>query len=515
MHDLAWHHLPGFGDSDLRSRSPGGIDRDRYPTPAVKAIADVLTASFEDHDARPAIEIPASALSCTYGELAEGAARWSAVEGVGERPLLVQLDKTMPYYELAAGAFLHGWSFCPLDVTYPLQRVQHIAGQLGRPLVIAGDPQRAAEMRAAGFDVVGPEARPARAPTVIPPATAPPRYYIATSGTTGVPKLVEVDHDATRPFLDWALRFYEVGPHSRWAQIASVAFDLSIVDLLVGFASGATLVAVSTLAERARLNRFSAAHHLTHWHAVPSLVPHLLRGGTLPDLRVVSLCGEPLLRSTAAALRAAAPNARVVNTYGPTEGPLFCTFHEVTDDDLGEDRPTTIPIGRPIPGYGLRLVVDDEGTRLVIVAEQLAEGYVGVDDPAFHTVEHEGRVLPAFDTGDYVVDHGDRLCFSHRRDGQVKISGIRVELGDVADACQRAGLEEAVVIAHQERLVVFHRGHDGHPGDVSDDRRSELIERLRELLPLPVVPADFRYVAELPRTISAKIDRRALAARLG
>ncbi len=268
------------------------------------------------------------------------------------------------------------------------------------------------------------------------------------------------------------------------------------------------------MAERARLHRFAVQHRLTHWHSVPSMITNLVRGGALPDLRLASLCGEPLLRSEANALAAAAPQARLVNTYGPTEGPLFCTYHELSTEDLADERLATMPLGAPIPGYQLERVVDDGGTRLVILAERLAEGYHGLEDPAFSTVERDGRTLRAFDTGDYVDERAGQLCFSHRRDGQVKLGGVRLDLGEVADACARAGLVQPAVLFHDERLVVFYEGVDERAVALDDSTREPLLARLRELLPVVAVPTDLRHLEALPHNLSGKIDRGALRAVL-
>jgi non-ribosomal peptide synthetase component F len=479
-------------------------------------LADQLHTSFVHNAERSAVEIPGASISLTYRQLREGAQRWAAARGTGERTIVACLAKSAEFYELAAAAFLYGWDFCPLDPANPADRIARVCEQLPNTWLVTDTDERAAHLARAGLDVGRPEDRPA---TGFDPPPGGGSYYIATSGTTGTPKLVQVDHDATLPFVSWALPFYRVDHSSRWSQFNSVGFDLSIVDMLVAWRAGATLVAVSSMAERTRLNRFVNDQRITHWHSVPSMIPNLVRGGTLSQLQVVSLCGEPLLRASALQLRECAPSTRIVNTYGPTEGPLFCTFHEVDDDTLSDEALSTVPIGEPIPGYSLRLVDDDlderGGTvRAVIIGERLADGYVGIDSPAFAAIEVDGRQMQSFDTGDYLAKVGRHLCFSHRRDGQVKLGGVRFELGEVADACVRAGLSEPTVLFHDDRLVVFHRGVDGGHAALDTNQRSLVLARLRELLPDAAVPTDLRFLAELPRTMSDKVDRAALASHL-
>jgi non-ribosomal peptide synthetase component F len=285
--------------------------------------------------------------------------------------------------------------------------------------------------------------------------------------------------------------------------------------VLTSVTAGATLVALSTMGETARLNRVVSDYGITHWHSVPSVIGYLVRGDRpLTQLRAMSFCGEPLLRSQCADLRRVAPQARLINTYGPTEGPLFCTAHEVTDAELADEGLTTMPIGAAIPGWVLDLVADDQGLRLTILADRLAEGYHGTSDAAFGQVERDGVVWQTFDTGDYMRQHGDHLVFSHRRDRMVKIAGIRLDLGDVTDACLRCGIDEPVVLLHDGSLVVFYEGVDGERRPMEGDAQLERASRLRQVLPDYAVPGRFEFVATMPRNTNGKVDRGELAERL-
>ena len=111
-------------------------------------------------------------------------------------------------------------------------------------------------------------------------------YYIATSGSTGVPKLVQVFHDQTIPFIDWAVPFYEVNHNCRWGQFSSIGFDLSLVDFLTALCGGATLVSLSAQIDRIRPARAVLRSRITHWHSVPSLIPYFSAGTAKGRCRV-------------------------------------------------------------------------------------------------------------------------------------------------------------------------------------------------------------------------------------
>jgi non-ribosomal peptide synthetase component F len=480
----------------------------------VGIIATRLAVSLAEHSDQIAIELPAQGSSVAYGDLADVAARWAAHFDDAGRPWVLHMGKSLALYQLEVAAFRYGRSFCPVDLLNPVGRVASIAAQLDSVLVITDQPDRAEVLQTLGFDVelVGGDLP---TPQGEPVSGTDPRYLISTSGTTGTPKLVEVAHDATAKFVDWAVPYYEVGPGSRWAQFSNIGFDLSIVDVLTSVTAGATLVALSTMGETARLNRVVSDYGITHWHSVPSVIGYLVRGDRpLTQLRAMSFCGEPLLRSQCADLRRVAPQARLINTYGPTEGPLFCTAHEVTDAELADEGLTTMPIGAAIPGWVLDLVADDQGLRLTILADRLAEGYHGTSDAAFGQVERDGVVWQTFDTGDYMRQHGDHLVFSHRRDRMVKIAGIRLDLGDVTDACLRCGIDEPVVLLHDGSLVVFYEGVDGERRPMEGDAQLERASRLRQVLPDYAVPGRFEFVATMPRNTNGKVDRGELAERL-
>jgi non-ribosomal peptide synthetase component F len=482
--------------------------------PHVGIIATRFAASLAEHSDQIAIELPAQGSSMSYRDLADAAARWAAHFDDAGRPWVLHMGKSPVLYQLEVAAFRYGRSFCPVDLLNPVGRVASIAAQLDSVLVITDQPDRAEVLQTLGFDVelVGGDLP---TPQGEPVSGTDPRYLISTSGTTGTPKLVEVAHDATAKFVDWAVPYYEVGPGSRWAQFSNIGFDLSIVDVLTSVTAGATLVALSTMGETARLNRVVSDYGITHWHSVPSVIGYLVRGDRpLTQLRAMSFCGEPLLRSQCADLRRVAPQARLINTYGPTEGPLFCTAHEVTDAELADEGLTTMPIGAAIPGWVLDLVADDQGLRLTILADRLAEGYHGTSDAAFGQVERDGVVWQTFDTGDYMRQHGDHLVFSHRRDRMVKIAGIRLDLGDVTDACLRCGIDEPVVLLHDGSLVVFYEGVDGERRPMEGDAQLERASRLRQVLPDYAVPGRFEFVATMPRNTNGKVDRGELAERL-
>ena len=237
----------------------------------------------------------------------------------------------------------------------------------------------------------------------------------------------------------------------------------------------------------------------------------------LPDLRYVSVTGEALKRELAQRWFAAKPGIRLVNAYGLTET-SDDTNHEVMDRAPAGER---IPLGRPVSN--VRVYVVDEDLRPVPLGAAGLIAFTGVcvgrgyiNDPertrqCYLTDPHrDGQRL--YLGGDYGRWRPDgKLEFLGRRDSQVKISGFRIEIGEIENTLLRVpGVRDgAVVVAagpgQGQRLVAFYSG----PGPIE---AGTLRDRLGASLPWYMVPAVFHWRENLPLTANSKIDSKALIA---
>lgn len=431
------------------------------------------------------------------------------------RPFIVYLPKSPLSYALTTCSFLYRLDFCPLDIHNPLERVLDVASQMAGSLILCDSDEVFAELRKrtqdclkieVSFEEVG--CRLEDTPNIS--GGDDPSYFIATSGSTGRPKLVQVPHERTIPFLDWAVPFYEIDQHTRWAQFSSVGFDLSLVDFLSVVCGGGTLISLSTQMDTIRPARAVSRCGITHWHSVPSMIPYFLREAVAtderPTCRLFTFCGEPLMKTDADKLAERYPQARIVNTYGPTETTFFCSFFEY--DDRGQETiENSLPIGQPIPSWNFVLLPEDDSLRLTILSDNVARGYVGHDSPQFGTVDLFGTTMRAFDTGDYFRVVGSHLYFSHRKDAMVKVKGNRIDLGEIESTAKKTGLVNpvAMVIGNTIALVA-----EGAAGDAAQIRNA-----LSRYLPPASIPAAVRFVPLHPRTINGKLDRRAIRDAFG
>ncbi|QFU93303.1 AMP-binding protein [Amycolatopsis sp. YIM 10] len=357
-------------------------------------------------------------------------------------------------------------------------------------------------------------------------ATTDLAYVAYTSGSTGRPKGITQNHAALAQFTGWFATEFRLGEGARLAQWAAPGYDAALCETFAALISGATLhpVPERIRANPEKLTAWLAAEGITHFQTVPSFAREVLgvlerTGERLPALTHLLLAGEALPAELANGLRTALPSARLINLYGPTES-ILATWYEVSVKLHG-----VAPIGRPIPGRQV-LVVDGEDRpcpagvtgNLVLRSPYLTPGYLGdVTTNAFEPLRPRPELGVAggtcYRTGDLGrFRHDGVLEFRGRADSQVKVLGMRMELGEV----------EAALAAHPsiaDCAVIGVPGADGlvsqllayvvlaEPGDapVAEWRR-HLVRRFGKTL----LPLTYQTVDALPRNVGGKIDRRRL-----
>jgi len=353
-------------------------------------------------------------------------------------------------------------------------------------------------------------------------------YLLFTSGSTGLLKGVGVTHRNVRHFVDAIAARYGISETDRFSQMFDHTVDLSVFDLFVAWEKGAC-VCCPPSATLLNPDRFIRDSKLTVWLSVPSvgmLMKRLgsLRRGRYPSLRWSLFCGEPLPTELAGAWTEAAPQSVLENLYGPTELTVACAMYRWNPaTSPAECRLGIVPIGRPSPGMDA-LVVDETlrevppGTagELLMTGPQRTPGYWQDAESTLRAhVRPSHRDSVFYRTGDRVVRPiGDGpLTYLGRLDHQIKVSGHRVELGEVeATLRDEPGVEAAVAIGWPTTatgaagIVAFLTGADIDATAI----RSSLKSKLQAY----AIPHTIRVVSQLPYNQNGKVDRQALINRL-
>jgi amino acid adenylation domain-containing protein len=353
-------------------------------------------------------------------------------------------------------------------------------------------------------------------------------YTITTSGSTGVPKAVAVNHRSVVNLVDWFNRRHGVGPDDVMLQVAAFTFDLSVYDVFGVLAAGGSLVLLpdEELAEPDRLLSVISDQKITLWNSAPAAFTAVLAflGGdsaVYPSMRRVFLSGDWVPLATYQDVARAFPGATLVALGGATEACVWSNDFVVRGVDPGWK---SIPYGLPMQNARYYVLRDDgtpcdldEPGDLYIAGDCVAVGYL--NDPRL-TAE---RFLPdpwSPRSGARMYQTGDRarwtahgwMEFLGRLDNQVKIRGYRIELGEIEHvASSMPGVAEAVAArigqADDAELGVSVRAADA----VTE---AAVREYLRVALPSYMQPSRIQVLRSFPVSATGKVDRAALAAAL-
>jgi amino acid adenylation domain-containing protein len=453
--------------------------------------------------------------------------------GIGsEVPIALALERSPSMVVGLLGTLKSGGAAVPLDLQSPSSRLAWVLADSGaRALVtesrlLRGLPPFGGPVFCLDRDSEALAAEPDVDPPVVgfPDSLA---YVTYTSGSTGRPKGVLSVHSGAVNYLDFILREYAVGPASIVLQVAPLSFDASVRDILGPLAVGARLVLVREEESRAPAALLASIrdHRVD---SILSIVPTLFRalaqaareGDSGGALRLLVLSGESLHQEDVRnARRLFGAGVSVVNQYGPTECTMTSSYWRATTEPEGER--ALAPIGRPI-GNSRFYVVDPRMAPVPVgVAGELFIGGAGVARGYSNRPDLTAdRFVPDWlggGAGDRLYRTGDvarwlpdgNLEFLGRRDRQVKVRGVRVELDEI----------EALLGGHPDLRAVAVVAFEGPglvayvvPGDGRTPTTGELRGFLRDRVPEPMVPSHFVPLSALPRTRTGKVDRGALLA---
>ncbi|MCA1006190.1 non-ribosomal peptide synthase/polyketide synthase [Rhodococcus hoagii] len=490
--------------------------------PAPVLLADLLTAAADiDPDA---VALISGDTGVTYRELDERSTRLARLlvsRGTGpEDVVAVALTRSVESVTAVWAVAKSGAAFVPVDPNYPGDRVAHMVSDSGALLGVttsehaAGLPEGIPwlVLDDAAVSAAVDEQSPVRitdTDRVRALTTSHPAYLIYTSGSTGVPKGVVVAHTGLAAFAAEQVERYGVESVSRTLHFASPSFDASILELLMAFGAGATMViAPTSIYGGQELTELLAVERVTHAFVTPAALASVDPSG-LDALRAVVVGGEACSADLVA--RWATGGRRMFNAYGPTEATVASNI----SDPLvpGE----SVTIGRAIRGANtyvldarLRPVPAGVVGELYLEGAGLARGYharAGLTAQRFVANPFGAPGSRLYRTGDVVRTSGDRVIeYVGRADDQVKLRGFRIELGEIEAVLLRLdAVAQAVVVVKREQLVAYLVATEGESID-----SSAVKDAVGRALPSYMVPAAVVVLDELPISGSGKLDRQAL-----
>ncbi|WP_201787314.1 amino acid adenylation domain-containing protein [Actinoplanes sp. TFC3] len=486
------------------------------------------------------------ALTCgpqewTYGRLDAEANRFAhylGTRGIAAGDVIgICLDRSPEMVACVLGTLKAGAAYVPLDTTYPAERLRLMVSQVPSIKLIMVSADTAAMTTGSTAEVLDVDRLwplldrlPEDAPAPVADSDSP-CYVVFTSGSTGTPKATAVRHRGWFNLLSWLVEDFSLGPDSSGLLLSPAGFDISQRALMAPLFAGATLhLLPSRHFDPMMAYRVIEQRRVRTLHCAPSALYLLLEGvgaagaDALDSLDFAFPGGEPIVADRVAGWATRPGGTTLVNVYGVAECTDVSTAHVLAD--YRSYATTGVPIGRPISNVDVYLLADDlhpvapgEVGELCIAGAGLGAGYLndpGMTGDRFVPVRVGQQIVDLYRTGDLARLREDgELMFVGRADSQVKIRGMRTDLGDVEAALTgNRYVSQAVVLPSRDGgqvtgLVAFVVPAGNGAFDPHMVRRD-----LQAVLPKHMIPAQFVPVGDFPLSPNGKVDRLALALRV-
>lgn len=466
-----------------------------------------------------AVAVEGRESTLNYGELYDAAGRFanSLLRRGAEHGDLIAVCMETSEDRIVAfvGIMLAGCVYLPVDPHLPASRIRIIIED-ARPRFAVAEAAFEAPFVANGTPVLNVNDLTAAPASGLdrPIRRSDLAYIVYTSGSTGTPNGVAIDHAALSNFAAAAVKAFDVRNGSRLAHLSAFGFDVAIGEVTMALFAGAGIVlpAPEVVRSRSALGAFVEQRAITHLTLTPSLLT-LLPRGEYPELGHIIVAGEACPQDL---METWAMGRRFFNAYGPTEATIYATIGECFAGN-------PVTIGRPIDNVGI-CVISGNGRparpgdigELWIAGEGLAREYYRqpqLTSERFCEVSWPSGHERAYRTGDLarVLPDG-RLSFEGRHDRQIKLHGLRIEPAEV-EAALRAhpAIEDAAVVldtSGRPRLAAYLVCS----GAMAAPQREDVATFLSTSLPAPMIPSKIVRVPSIPVDVNGKRDDAALIA---
>ena len=491
----------------------------------------------------------------TYRELVMAANRLAhhlvSEYGVKKGELvLVCFEKSAWYFVSILAINKAGAAWVPLDPSHPRTRQKQIADQTQARVALVSAANNPSHQSLVSRTIEVSHILDQRLRVDMGKRSQPPAvsvtphdliYMLFTSGSTGTPKGLMMEHQAVCTSQTAIARRLNLRPDVRMLQFASFVFDLSVGEIIGPLIMGASLCIPSDQDRTLGTTEFMKAKEVNWAYLTPTFA-RTLKPADFPDLKVLLLAGEAVSQDL---LDMWLPHVKLYNGYGPAETCCFSTIHE-----WESTRESPLTVGRPVGSHCWIVEPSNSNTEtlalmgvvgeIIIQGPTVLRGYLADAERSHASILENApswapnqispwnRYFKTGDLGSYNLD--GTIEFVGRKDQQVKIRGLRIELSEVEHHVRRLlrGNNQVVVdvlsSSSTPRLCCFFTIRDqnssdvGHSGsnftipltDALIPELDDVAAGLRNVLPQYMVPSIFIHCGSIPMTTSTKVDRRRL-----
>jgi amino acid adenylation domain-containing protein len=471
----------------------------------------------------------------TFSDMSEKAKKLSRIivqntDGIVRKPVAVLLDKQIESITADIAIIYSGNAYMNLDTKTPVHRIRKIIDLIQPELIItsrkyfAKFEEALTNEKIVYADLIDYDKQAYSQDDIDDTfdkiIDTDPLCIINTSGSTGVPKGVVLNHRSFIDFTEWALKTTGIGEKEVIGSLSPLVFDIFSFELCMLMALGCTIMIIpdGISAFPARILQLMQQHSVSYVFWVPTIMVNianmdLLSKLSLPTLKSIWFAGEVFPTKQFNYWRKHLPNSRFINLYGPIEITLDCTYY-IAERELADDEP--IPIGVACKNTEI-LILNDENNickvneegELCVRGTSLAMGYYNnPEKTAAAFVQNPlNKSYPEiiYRTGDVAfVNSRGEIIFKGRKDTLIKHSGYRIELGEIEHVIintLKLVKNCCVTYNYQKKEILLHYE--------SEDNISsgEMRKAISTVLPKYMIPVVYNKMEELPRNTNGKIDR--------
>ncbi|RJT21348.1 AMP-binding protein [Buttiauxella izardii] len=424
--------------------------------------------------------------------------RFSALDIAPNVPVVLYGHQQAEFASAIYSCLLHNIPYIPVDNIYPAERLKEICELASAPYYY--------DVEQRTFKSTGIPAQALEQQDLA--------YIMFTSGSTGKPKGVQIGRESVWNFMQWVRDDFSLPENPVLMNHAVFSFDLSLIPLLGNLATGGHIVlnAKEDIAAENWLQNLQQKK-VSVWVSTPSFAYQKLlnpefRAEFLTELKVFVFIGEVLSKALVKHLRRLFPEAKILNSYGPTEATIATTVVEISDEIIKSEC-ELLPIGQMMPQSEMEITPDGE---LIIWGKNVMRGYLGLPkENAEKLLWNETQQWRGYRTGDLgrMID-GNLYC-QGRNDSQIKMNGYRIEIHEIENRLLAlSGISEAVVLPLTKKDGAVLRLAAFCSSKLSE---KEIKANLKQTLPSYMVPSQIVIMDALPLNTNGKIDRKLLDAQ--